>query len=328
MLDHPRRPACDDLQVRRPGARPALVGPACATTNAASLLAQLQGARPGPVGPALRRARPRLRAAVVGRDPAGAGRSGGLAGQPALPAARRGGAAPRRGGGAGRGRRPGHAARLRSSQGHVSRSARSRNKSLFQIHAEKVLATAPPLRRRRAVPGHDQPGTDAPTREFFAAKRYFGLPKEEVYFFRQGTMPALDLATGKLLMEAPGRLFLSPDGHGGTLTALASSGLLARLREKGIRHIFYFQVDNPLVKVADPMFLGCHIDTAFGGVVARHPQARADRQARQLRADRRPLLHDRVFGPALGDGASRRTRTAGCVCGRAARPSTISTWIS
>ncbi len=61
-------------------------------------------------------------------------------------------------------------------------------------------------------------------------------------------------------MEAPGRLFLSPDGHGGTLTALASSGLLARLREKGIRHIFYFQVDNPLVKVADPTFLGCHID--------------------------------------------------------------------
>ena len=73
-------------------------------------------------------------------------------------------------------------------------------------------------------------------------------------------MPALDLATGRLLLEAPGRLFLSPDGHGGTLTALASSGLLARLRKQGIRHIFYFQVDNPLVKVADPMFLGRHID--------------------------------------------------------------------
>jgi UDP-N-acetylglucosamine/UDP-N-acetylgalactosamine diphosphorylase len=134
------------------------------------------------------------------------------------------------------------------------------NKSLFQIHAEKVLA----LRRRygAAVPllVMTSQATQAPTEAFFAENRYFGLPKEEVRFFRQGTMPALDLGTGKLLMEAPGRLFLSPDGHGGTLTALASSGLLARLRDKGIRHIFYFQVDNPLVKVADPTFLGCHID--------------------------------------------------------------------
>jgi UDP-N-acetylglucosamine/UDP-N-acetylgalactosamine diphosphorylase len=133
------------------------------------------------------------------------------------------------------------------------------NKSLFQIHAEKVLA----LRRRygAAVPLllMTSRATHAETVEYFAQHRRFGLPADEVFSFEQGTMPALDLATGKLLMEAPGRLFLSPDGHGGTLTALAKSGLLAKLREKGIRHIFYFQVDNPLVKVADPTFLGCHV---------------------------------------------------------------------
>ena len=43
--------------------------------------------------------------------------------------------------------------------------------------------------------------------------------------------------------------------HGGTLTAMASSGLLARMRDRGVRTVFYFQVDNPLVKVADPAFL-------------------------------------------------------------------------
>ena len=134
------------------------------------------------------------------------------------------------------------------------------NKTLFQIHAEKVLA----LRRGygAAVPllVMTSQATHAETEAFFAEHRRFGLPADEVFFFRQGTMPALDLESGKLLMEAPGRLFLSPDGHGGTLTALASSGLLDRLRTKGIRHIFYFQVDNPLVKVADPTFLGWHID--------------------------------------------------------------------
>jgi UDP-N-acetylglucosamine/UDP-N-acetylgalactosamine diphosphorylase len=72
-------------------------------------------------------------------------------------------------------------------------------------------------------------------------------------------MPALDMTTGKLLLESPGRLFTSPNGHGGTLLALADQGLLDRLQGQGIKHIFYFQVDNPLVKVADPVFLGHHL---------------------------------------------------------------------
>lgn len=132
-------------------------------------------------------------------------------------------------------------------------------KSLFQVHAEKVLA----LRRRHGKPipflvmtSH---ATEAETKPFFEEHRYFGLPEEDVFFFRQGTMPALNLATGRLLFEAPGKLFASPNGHGGTLTALAETGLLDRLAKQGIRQIFYFQVDNPLVKVADPVFLGHHL---------------------------------------------------------------------
>src|SRR5207245_878870 len=132
-------------------------------------------------------------------------------------------------------------------------------KSLFQMHAEKVLATQ--RRYDKPVPFlvMTSPATDAETRQFFAQHNSFGLPPEEVFFFQQGTMPALDLATGKLLMEERGRLFLSPDGHGGTLTALADSGLLDRLKRRGVRHVFYFQVDNPLVKIADPTFLGHHL---------------------------------------------------------------------
>src|SRR5262249_28410287 len=133
------------------------------------------------------------------------------------------------------------------------------HKPLFHFHAEKVLATS--RRYGKPVPflvmtSH---ATDGETKEFFEAQRYFGLPREEVIFFCQGTMPALELATGRLLMESPGRLFLSPDGHGGTLTALATSGTLARLKERGIQQVFYFQVDNPLVAIADPVFLGHHL---------------------------------------------------------------------
>src|SRR5262249_35545635 len=96
-------------------------------------------------------------------------------------------------------------------------------KTLFQIHAEKILA----LRRRfgASLPllVMTSPATDAETRQFFEQQRYFGLPHDDVMFFCQGTMPALDLKTGKLLMESKEELFLSPNGHGGTLTGLADS---------------------------------------------------------------------------------------------------------
>lgn len=132
-------------------------------------------------------------------------------------------------------------------------------KSLFQIHAEKVLARS--RRHGKPIPllvmtSH---ATHAETVYFFDHHANFGLPHSEVHFFQQGTMPALDLATGQLLLEHAGGLFISPDGHGGTLTALAKCGLLDRLANRGIKHIFYFQVDNPLVKIADPRFLGQHI---------------------------------------------------------------------
>ena len=131
--------------------------------------------------------------------------------------------------------------------------------SLFQILAEKVLA----LRRKFGQPlpflVMTSPATDAETRAYFAQIGHFGLPADDVWFFCQGTMPALDLATGELLLEAEDRLFLSPNGHGGCLTALADSGLLARLEERGVRTVYFFQVDNPLVNLADYVFIGRHL---------------------------------------------------------------------
>jgi UDP-N-acetylglucosamine/UDP-N-acetylgalactosamine diphosphorylase len=132
-------------------------------------------------------------------------------------------------------------------------------KPLFQIHAEKVLA----LRRRfgAAIPLliMTSPATDAETRRFFAEHQNFGLPEQDVWTFCQGTMPAVDLATGQLLLEEPHRLCLSPNGHGGTITGLATSGLFDRLEARGIRTISYFQVDNPLTKLADYLFVGRHL---------------------------------------------------------------------
>lgn len=132
-------------------------------------------------------------------------------------------------------------------------------KSLFQLHAEKVLALHRMYGVRVPLLVMTSPATDETTRLYFKRKNYFRLPPHDVWFFCQGTMPALDLATGRLLREAPGRLALSPNGHGGTITGLFDSGMFERLDELGIRTIYYFQVDNPLVNLADYLFLGRHV---------------------------------------------------------------------
>jgi UDP-N-acetylglucosamine/UDP-N-acetylgalactosamine diphosphorylase len=98
----------------------------------------------------------------------------------------------------------------------------------------------------------------AATEAFFAENRHFGLDPSRVHFFRQGRMPAVDF-TGKILLESPGAIALSPDGHGGSLRALAKSGALDLMASEGIDTLSYFQVDNPLVRSVDPAFIGWHL---------------------------------------------------------------------
>ncbi|RIK68850.1 MAG: 2-alkenal reductase [Planctomycetota bacterium] len=132
-----------------------------------------------------------------------------------------------------------------------------RGKPLFQLFAESILATR---RKFNAdVPWYimTSPANDAATRAFFDANGCFGLPREDVLFFQQGVMPAFD-AAGKILLDQPHRVALSPDGHGGSLLALATTGMLADMARRGIVHISYFQVDNPLVYCVDPVFIGLH----------------------------------------------------------------------
>jgi len=98
---------------------------------------------------------------------------------------------------------------------------------------------------------HDQ------TAEYLTRHDFFGLPRRDVYLFPQGLLPAFDFA-GRLLLEDKHHLALAPDGHGGVLKALLRSGGLADMQERGVEVMSYFQVDNPLVKPFDPLFIGLH----------------------------------------------------------------------
>jgi UDP-N-acetylglucosamine/UDP-N-acetylgalactosamine diphosphorylase len=129
---------------------------------------------------------------------------------------------------------------------------------LFQILAEQVLARS--RRGGRPIPYFimTSDATHEETVAFFDEHERFGLPREDVYFFQQGNMPAVDAATGKLLVASDQTLCTSPDGHGGMLAALAKAGLLDEMKHRGIEYLHYHQVDNPTAVVCDPVFLGFH----------------------------------------------------------------------
>ncbi|MCA9230776.1 MAG: UTP--glucose-1-phosphate uridylyltransferase [Planctomycetales bacterium] len=131
--------------------------------------------------------------------------------------------------------------------------------SLLQIHIEKIRALA--RRYDVAVPLYlmTSPATHDDTVGFLAENQHFGLDPADLVVFCQGTMPAVDVETGKLLLADRDRLFLSPDGHGGLVAALKNSGAFEHMRQRGIEHLFYLQVDNPLVPIGDAELIGYHL---------------------------------------------------------------------
>ena len=135
------------------------------------------------------------------------------------------------------------------------------NATLFQFHFEKVLAIARRYGHRTPYCVMTSPATHTETVNFLKDQNYFGLPEEDVFVFRQGTMPAVSMENGKVLLDSKASIALSPDGHGGMLLAITKGfpSVLTQLRQRGFDYLFYNQVDNPLVRIGSPEFLGYHL---------------------------------------------------------------------
>ena len=134
-----------------------------------------------------------------------------------------------------------------------------KHKSLFQNQAEKLQALA--HKYGRVIPWYIMTSrtNHQATVNYFEENNYFGYPSDKVKFFMQDMLAAVDY-NGKLILDEKDHIFESPNGHGGSIKALWDSGAVEEMEKNGVKYIFYFQVDNVLVNICDPYYLGYHIE--------------------------------------------------------------------
>jgi UDP-N-acetylglucosamine/UDP-N-acetylgalactosamine diphosphorylase len=132
-----------------------------------------------------------------------------------------------------------------------------RGKTLFRLFAETIQAVS--RRYGATCPWYvmTSPLNHTQTVEIFRAENYYGLDAKDVFIFQQGTLPNFGF-DGRILLADRAEIARSPDGHGGCIRALARSGALADMKQRGVEYLSYWQVDNPLVKLFDPLFIGLH----------------------------------------------------------------------
>jgi len=152
-----------------------------------------------------------------------------------------------------------------------------KNKTFFQLFAETIAAVS--RKYQTVCPWYimTSPLNHTETMQIFRRNGYYGLNEKDVFIFEQGTLPDFSF-DGKILLADKARIACSPDGHGGSLKALHKSGALEDMKRRGVEFISYFQIDNPLVNIFDPLFIGLHVldgaEMSSKAVIKNRPKER------------------------------------------------------
>ncbi|KAM7354221.1 UDP-N-acetylglucosamine pyrophosphorylase mmy isoform 1-T3 [Cochliomyia hominivorax] len=135
------------------------------------------------------------------------------------------------------------------------------HKTLFRLQAERILKLEELAFEATGKKGiitwyiMTSEHTIQPTYDYFVANNYFGLNKDNVILFEQGSLPCFEY-DGKIILDQKHRVARAPDGNGGIYRAMKQQGILDDMQKRGVLYVHAHSVDNILIKVADPIFIG------------------------------------------------------------------------
>lgn len=103
---------------------------------------------------------------------------------------------------------------------------------------------------------------DLQTRDFFERKKYFDYDKNRIIFFKQNKMPILDV-NGKVVLENRYTIKEASNGNGDVFEAMYKNSIISKLKEDGVKYLYFGGIDNILANPMDPIFLGLMITNNY-----------------------------------------------------------------
>lgn len=123
--------------------------------------------------------------------------------------------------------------------------------SLFEIFAKKTAEASLKAGRALYLAIMTSQENDEETQAFFRTHHFFGLDEDQLFFFKQSSLPMEDDAGHPLGVEAA-------DGNGAVFECFVKSGFAQKWKKAGVRVVNIILVDNVLAEPFDANLLGFH----------------------------------------------------------------------